>query len=117
MLVISNISVDSNRDYLDINMTMDRGMNNGYIMAGRVLQDIPNLFTHIVFTVFSTKNASSLILFNTTVNFCVFMADTSRNLFLKSFYGIQEDGAQYPQRCPIRKVLLLFLLKLRFLFF
>lgn len=105
MLGVSNISFESNPKYLDLNITMDRGRNNGYLMIGRAIQDIPNLYSHIIFTVLSTRNASSLILLNATINFCEFMADTTKNLFLKSFYDLQADEAKFPKRCPIKKVL------------
>lgn len=74
------------------------------MMLVNVVKDIPNVQTHIIFNVLSNHNAPPLILINTTINFCDFMADPSRNLFLKSFYDMQYEESNLPKGCPIKKV-------------
>lgn len=104
MMIASNLSVICNPEYINANISKNSQSAELYV-SGKVVQEIPNLFSQVTFTILSTKHTAPIVLINKTIDFCAFMEDTSRNLFLKSFYETQVENGRLPKRCLIQKVM------------
>lgn len=105
--MVSNVSSTSNVDYINMNISsMDSGSDGnhkGFLLMIHVIQEIPNIYSENIFTILRNKHSTPLILINKTINFCEFMVDKSKNLFLQSFFD--EENGQYPNGCPVKKVI------------